>query len=92
MATRSSSLSVEQLQRLARRGAAAAVAELEAEIAAIRKAFPEIEQVAHGARVTARRVGRRSKRMSATARAEVSRRMKKYWAARRAAKAKIAKK
>jgi len=88
LAKRVSALSLEQLRNLARRGASAAVAELEAEIHAIRKAFPELGNAANAARAAGRRLGRRRKSMSAAARKAVSARMKKYWAARRAAKAK----
>ena len=37
-----SSLSIDQLRKLARHGAAAAIAELEGEIATIRRAFPSV--------------------------------------------------
>ena len=77
-----SSLSIEQLGRLARHGAAAAIVELEREIAAIRSAFPGV-----GSRPVGKRGGGRKRSgMSAAARKAVSARMKKYWAARRAAK------
>src|SRR5437762_14009407 len=88
LAKRVSSLSVEQLGRLARHGASAAVAELEAEIYAIRKAFPELGKAAKATKAAGRRLGRRRKAMSAAARKAIGARMKKYWAARRAAKAK----
>ena len=87
MAKRVSSLSVEQLRRLAKHGASAAIAELEAEIYAIRKAFPELGQAASRAKATGKRLGRRRKSMSAAARKAVSARMRKYWAERRKAKA-----
>jgi hypothetical protein len=70
-------------------GASRRIAEISAELAQIHKAFPELQRAqpkatpARRARVTRR--GRRS--MSATEKAEVSRRMKKYWAARRKAAA-----
>ena len=76
-----SALSVEQLTTLARHGAAAAIAELEREIDAIRKAFPDA-----GGKAGRRGRGRKRSRMSAAARKAVSARMKKYWAARRTAK------
>ena len=80
------------LKDLARRGAVARLAELQAESAAILKAFPELRRV--GSRgiaytddaTTILRSRRRRRRMSAAQKAEVSRRMKKYWAARRKAK------
>jgi hypothetical protein len=77
---------VEQLRKLARHGAAAAIAELEAEIYAIRKTFPEVGRAARSAKAAGERLARRRKSMSAAARKAVSARMKKYWAARRAAK------
>jgi hypothetical protein len=88
LAKRVSVLSLEQLKKLARHGASAAIAELEAEIYAIRKAFPELGSAAKAAKATGQRFARRRKVMSAGARKAVSARMKKYWAARRAAKAK----
>ena len=87
MAKRVSSLSLDQLRKLARHGASAAIAELEAEIVAIRQAFPEIGRAAKSAKAAGQRLGRKRKAMSAAARKAVSARMKKYWAARRAAKA-----
>ena len=87
MARRVSSLSMEQLRRLARHGASAMITELEAEVYAIRKAFPELERAARSAKTAGKRLGRRRKSMSAATRKAVSARMKKYWAARRAAKA-----
>ena len=74
-----SALSIEQLRNLARRGAAAAIAELERQIEAIRKAFPDV-----GRKAVKHSRGRKRSRMSAAARKAVSARMKKYWAARRA--------
>ena len=83
-------LSTDQFKALARHGASARIAELEQEIANIRAAFPGLG----GARRrrpagsgTARRT-RKRRGMSPAQKAEVSRRMKAYWAARRAAKKK----
>lgn len=86
---------------MARKGADHRFEELKAEIAGLVKSFPHLAgrkggQVSPGSaipakalnqnpRVTNRR--RRRSKMSATARKAVSARMKKYWAARRAAKA-----
>jgi hypothetical protein len=77
-----------ELQRLARLGAKARLEELRAEEAAIRRAFPDL--VGGGGRQAAGDAGspRRRRGMSAAARKAVSARMKKYWAARRTAKAK----
>jgi hypothetical protein len=90
-------LTAAELHRLARLGAAARLAQLEREIAALKKAFPGLKpqaardpaQPAEGA-VRAEPVrpaphrGRRSP-MSAAERKAVSERMKRYWDARRKA-------
>ena len=87
------------LKDLARRGAVARLAELQAEAAAIVKAFPELRKgnlddpftrrglIANTDDGTTILPGtrRRRRRMSAAQKAEVSRRMKKYWAKRRKA-------
>ena len=84
-------LSTTELRTLARYGATARIQELQAEIAAIRAAFPDVKGVRDGRRSqTAGTVmavrGRKRHTMSAAARRAVSVRMKKYWAARRKAK------
>jgi hypothetical protein len=72
----------------ARLGASRRIAEISAELAEIHKAFPELRGSRRGAEVTATQPGRRGRRsMSATEKAEVSRRMKAYWARRRKATA-----
>ena len=86
---------------LARRGAEARWNELQAELAGLRRAFPDLggarETVAttntRGAGRTKRMSGEtsdtqtsRRRKMSPAARRAVSLRMKKYWAARRKAK------
>ena len=79
---------------LARKGAQHRLEELQAEIAALKRDFPELAArtgAALGSAVgrTEREVKRTVKRgrtMSAAARKAVSERMKKYWAARRKAK------
>lgn len=80
------------MHRLARLGAQARLEELRREEATIRSAFPELfrgtARVASGGAVTVGSAGvRRRPAMSAAMRKEVSIRMKKYWAARRKAKA-----
>ena len=80
-------LSAERIRELAREGAARALGQLKAEIVAIERTFPELSDRRGRARVVGE-VRRRSRTMSAAARNEVSRRMKKYWAERRKAKAK----
>jgi hypothetical protein len=83
------------MRELARVGAQARLAELLAEVAEIQRAFPGIGGAKRGRpaksveggpiKAVAKR-GRRRK-MSAKEKAEVSARMKKYWAARRKEKA-----
>ncbi len=78
-----------EMRQLALVGARARLLELKAELSALVKAFPEIGS-ASGAVPSAgkrRKPGRKSP-MSAAERKAVSERMKKYWAGRRAAKAK----
>jgi len=86
-----SGLSAEKLKELARTGAEHAIKSLRAEVIAIERAFPELKL-----RGSRRAVGRavtkaatRTRRMSAEARKAVSARMKRYWAERRKAKAKV---
>jgi hypothetical protein len=87
-------LSPTDLHRLARLGAAARLAELEREVAAIRGAFPGLKAAsadaatplapAFPAKSTAKAQKRgRKKPMSAAERKAVSERMKRYWADRR---------
>jgi len=74
------------LKAYARQGAAARVAELHAELAAIYRVFPDLRR---GTGTGASKAGRRRRRkpMSAAQKAAVSKRMKAYWASRRAKKA-----
>ena len=90
-------LTAAEMHRLARLGAGAKLAQLEREIAALKRAFPGLKpraaqapgQPAEGAaRVeSAQPTPRRSRRspMSADERRAVSERMKRYWDARRKA-------
>jgi hypothetical protein len=71
-------------KELERLGAQARLAELQSEIAAIRRAFPGLGRGRQPAAKAAPR--RRRSRMSAANRRAVSIRMKKYWAERRKAK------
>ena len=85
------------LKKLARIGAAARLAELQREIAALKRAFPglkvlsvDVIEAPDGAEAVAERVARRvatkkgrKRPMTAAERAAVSDRMKKYWAERR---------
>jgi hypothetical protein len=72
-------------------GARARLIELRAEMASLVRAFPEIGRgsaLGSGAIVKRRAKPGRKTPMTAAERREVSERMKKYWAARRAAKGK----
>jgi hypothetical protein len=76
------------LKEYARQGAAARVTELNAELAVIFRVFPELRRGIKagegGAIGNARKRKRRA--MTAAQKAEVSKRMKKYWAGRKAKK------
>ena len=84
-------LSAARLRELARAGAEQAVKQLRAEIIAIERTFPEIKlpQARRALRKSVGEATRRTRRMSAAARKAVSERMKRYWAERRKARAKI---
>jgi hypothetical protein len=74
------------LKAYARRGAEARIAEPTAELNDIYKAFPDLRRGSVSASPTRSAVGgrrRKRKPMSAVQKAEVSKRMKAYWAARR---------
>jgi hypothetical protein len=87
------SLDPTKLRELARAGAELTLRTLRAEIAAIERAFPELDDSPRRRRsvatsALARGSGkgqRRKRRMSAAARRAVSKRMKRYWAERRKA-------
>jgi len=90
VAKRNSGLSLERLRELARTGAETALKQLRAEVVAIERTFPELalpsrKQIGQ----SVGRVSKRTKRMSAAARKAVSQRMKRYWAERRKATAKV---
>ena len=83
-------LSAERMRELARVGAEHAVARLRAEIVAIERTFPEIKlPTRRTVERAATQVTKRVRRMSAAARKAVSIRMKRYWAERRKARAKV---
>jgi hypothetical protein len=65
--------------------------QLRAEIVAVERTFPELAlpQKRRAVRKTIAKVKGQGRNMSAAARKEVSRRMKKYWAERRKAQAKV---
>ena len=84
-------LNIEHLRELARAGAETTLNRLRAEIIAIERTFPELALPRR--RRDARRViagaQRSTRQMSAAARKAVSQRMKRYWAERRKAQAKV---
>jgi hypothetical protein len=82
-------LSVERLRELARGGAEAALKQLRAEIIAIERTFPELAQGQRAIRQSLKKARKRGRAMSAAGRKAVSLRMKKYWAERRKARAKV---
>ena len=91
MARASRGLSTERLREWARTGAETALKQLRAEIIAIERTFPELA-LPKTRRTVSRSIEKARKRgraMSDAARKAVSRRMKKYWAERRKAKAKV---
>jgi hypothetical protein len=79
-------VSAERIRELAKEGAERALGQLRAEIIALERTFPELARPA-GRRAAVVAARKRTRNMSAAARKEVSRRMKKYWAERRKAKA-----
>ncbi len=91
MARGSGGLTAERLRDLARSGADTMLKQLRAEIIAIERTFPElaIPQKRRAVREAFQKVRRRVRTMSAAERKAVSERMRKYWAERRKAKAKV---
>jgi hypothetical protein len=84
-------LTADRLRELARTGAEVTLKSLRAEIIAIERAFPEL-RLAQGRRAARRSIkeaATRTRTMSAAARKAVSARMKRYWAERRKARAKV---
>jgi hypothetical protein len=84
-------LSMGQLREMARQGAAETLKRLRAEIVAIERTFPELKlgRVRRAARRATATGRAQTRTMSAAARKAVSDRMKKYWAERRKAKARV---
>jgi Holliday junction resolvasome RuvABC endonuclease subunit len=84
-------LGADRIRELARHGAETVLKQLRAEIIAIERTFPELALPAtrRAIRQTVQKARKRGQTMSAAARKEVSARMKKYWAERRKAKAKV---
>ena len=81
----------ERLRELARIGAEVTLRRLRAEIVAIERAFPELKLPARRRQMrrALRRASTRTRTMSAEARRAVSERMKRYWAERRKAQARV---
>jgi hypothetical protein len=94
MPTVGQGLNLNQLKELARDAAAEMLRRLRAEVIAIERTFPELALPAarHAVRRSIKSAPKRTREMSAAARKAVSLRMKKYWAERRKAKAKLGKK
>jgi hypothetical protein len=91
MPTNRSKLTTDRLLELARAGADVTLKRLRAEIIAIERAFPELRLPAgrRALRRSFKQVRTRTRTMSTEARKAVSARMKRYWAERRKAQAKI---
>jgi hypothetical protein len=92
MATNSTrTLTTDRLRQLARTGAEVTLKRLRAEIIAIERAFPELRlpQRRRAVRRSIREATTRTRTMSDAARKAVSARMKRYWAERRKAQAKV---
>lgn len=87
----SSGLTAERLRDLARSGAETVLKQLRAEIIAIERTFPElaIPQRRRAVREAFQKARKRVRTMTAAERKAVSDRMRKYWAERRKAKAKV---
>jgi len=85
------SLSPAKLRELARTAAEVALMRLRAEIIAIERAFPELSlpRRRRALRRSLKRATNRTSRMSAAARKAVSARMKRYWAERKKAQARV---
>jgi hypothetical protein len=84
-------LSTDRLRELARIGAEETLKRLRAEIIAIERTFPELglPQRRRAVRRKFQRTANRTRRWSGAARKAVSDRMKRYWAQRRKAQAKV---
>jgi hypothetical protein len=89
-----SRLTIDQLKELARDAAARTLEQLRAEVIAIERTFPELAlpRRRRALRQSLKGARKQTREMSAAARKAVSARMKKYWAERRKAQAKVGKK
>jgi hypothetical protein len=84
-------LNFDQLKELARDAAAKTLKQLRAEVIAIERTFPELAlpKTRRMVRRSLKGGRKRAREMSAAARKALAARMKKYWAERRKAKAKV---
>jgi hypothetical protein len=82
-------LSAGHLRELARSGADLTLKRLRAEIIAIERTFPELAPGRRAIRRAVKTATKRTRTMSAAGRKAVSARMKRYWAERRKAQAKV---
>ena len=82
-------LSLERLREMARTGAETTLNQLRAEIVAIERTFPELAVGRQRLRRSFKTAEKRTRTMTAAARKAVSKRMKKYWAERKKAQAKV---
>lgn len=91
MARSSSRINPDRIREWARAGAEATLKQLRAEVIAIERTFPELAlpQKRRAVRRSVQAATKRGRQMSATARKAISTRMKKYWAERKKAKAKV---
>jgi hypothetical protein len=82
---------LDKLRELARVGAEATLKRLRAEIIAIERTFPELAlpRRRRAFRQSLKSASNRTRRVSEAARKEISLRMKRYWAERRKAQAKV---
>ena len=88
---RTGRLDGQRLRELARIGAEVTLRRLRAEIVAIERAFPELKLATRRRQVRRafRQASATTRTMSAEARGAVSERMKRYWAERRKARARV---
>jgi hypothetical protein len=91
LAKTSPGLSAERVRELAREGAERLLSQLRVEIVAIERTFPELAlpQRRRQFRRAVEQAQKQTRTMSADARKAVSKRMKKYWAERKKARAKV---
>ena len=84
-------LTADRIRQLAHTGAEVTLKRLRAEIIAIERAFPELRlpQGRRALRRSIREATTRTRTMSVATRKAVSARMKRYWAERRKAQAKV---